>query len=463
MRIPTTGIVIVSGVPGSGKTYYAVQEMVRLCLRYKRPTYTNVPIRISRFRAFLYLRSGDRKIANLIRPLTKDHFLRFMKRLSAVDAAAEAFREEMGGDREVTGKVAEFLDREARQKAMAHVVELQGSAKVTGQGADWIPAGSALVLDELHKWFPNERIGGKGGEPQAVLNYTSMHRHMLHRVYVLSQRAMNVSLSWRAMAVEYCQVSNWARKLTLGPIRFPWPIMSYLFWDSVDCPNGEPQPGARPNWRELQFPALLGRHVFRLYQSFSHAGTVEELMNEAQRTQRAMMGETEPEPEGETMQTRSTTKDRFFARMGKWSAICLACFATFGLGRCSVPRADEASADAPQAVASTDGVEHKASRPRPPELGQLRGVARGQVMIDGDTIKLGETYHGATLLAVHARNGMSVWDLGGGILAEWNIGARPRVLGRLSGVPSTGADAKGSDPDNEPAEPAGPGDSGSER
>jgi len=458
-----TGIYGIIGAPGAGKSFKAVREIANRACKTPRPIYTNIPIVPKKLRAYIYCKlpkkvrghAARRARANLVKPITQRHFTAFCLRLAKVDNTAEQIMDEWGLDAEGDGEMADFYQTKARNEAMARVAAEDGPPVIQGSEADWIPPGSILFLDELHKWFPSRNYKDEAAE---ILAFTSMHRHCQLMVFVLSQRWMNISLSFRSMATEVWYCMNWAKAPIMGFIRLSnWiNVFRYVHYNGEDIEErtGAPRIGAKPVWSEMIWPELSGAPEFACYKSYSHAGTLEEQQAEIERVTMAMMGMSEDaiKKAEQQKETDMAKKQHLGKRINKGVTVAGFAGLAFMIGRCSAPpteviverEATETAEDAEQFAEGEDvavelvtqqgptpAQEQQAETttpPQPPTWADKRasGISRQGVMIEGRAYELGEAFGGDLLLvAVDAEIGSSIWISPDGGVYHWRVGRVP--------------------------------------
>lgn len=435
-RVPKTGIYLVCGTPGSGKTYRAVQLIIETIVKDRRPVWTNIPVELSAIRAFIFLKMKGtveerRARARYIRPLTQGHFKRFCDRLAKIDEVAESI---MDGELDTHGldEEADFVQREAREMAMVRVAEELGPSQVTGANSDWLPAGAVLVLDELHKWFPSRNYKNEAPEISA---YTTMHRHFLHQVFVLTQRAMNVSLSFRAMAVEVLYCVDWSSIPVAGIFRFPLKVFRYSTFNAIDVKDGEPTPFAKPVWSKLEVPAFSNWVYYRLYRSYSHAGDLRGLAGELDKVRSTVEGTT---VRSDNMLTKRKTESKFWNWVIKQGILAFCIFGVFHLGRCSFKGSDD-ELDADVLVEESPEVEDAVVEEWP----VLSGISDQGVFFNGLFFRIGSVYRGFRLEGCDVGSGRSVWAGPAPLVAFWAVGGVPDVRVLQGVVGSGGAGSPG--------------------
>ena len=73
----STGIELVTGIPGSGKSFHMVERLVDWVLKEQRPVYTNLPLCWRVLRKYLKIKGGEH-CAGLIHELTEERFNTFI-------------------------------------------------------------------------------------------------------------------------------------------------------------------------------------------------------------------------------------------------------------------------------------------------------------------------------------------------------------------------------------------------
>lgn len=468
-KVPETGIYLVHGQPGSGKSYGAVKQIIDEVVKSRRIVYTNLPLRFKTMRAYLSLRAradlrldrhDARRLGLFVRPLTEAHFLAFCRRLRAIDRKAGEILRETGGNS--FSELPEFAERKAREAARQwvsdNVVEelddqkkpytVGGPEILTGRGANWIPPMAALYIDELHKWFPNATVSKEPGE---VLAYTSMHRHMMHKVVCLTQDVANVSVSFRRMAVEFCTVRNLKQTQFLWGTKWPVLVMTSTRYYAGDVRTGELRRGAKALGHGMEIPYFDGGVIFRLYDSHSHVVSLEA----ARESVRALHREISAAGGGGfKMRMPRTAWDRvadawlgFWARLilwplrrWKWAIVLfIGLYVAYAAGGGGVekPKVGKASASR-----SGHGSAVVAATSRP-ALGSvvLSGITNKGVVVDGQYVKVGGSWSGYRLAGCNVEEACTLWvDSPGGVL--WWLGGRLCRVGK-DGKPILGSGGQG--------------------
>lgn len=247
---PETGLEIVEGLAGSGKSYEVVNRIIKVVLNSKRPIFTNLPLRFRTIRKYLALRGRDPMLARYVLPLSPDHLDRFLNRNNDLANKIEKGK--------VEGWSAKVVEAEFLRQNGPHIY--------VGHHANWFPPFSVFCIDEVHRWF-DQRF--QKGENPNLQNWLTMHRHHLHWIWCLTQNRMQVSLPWRRNAHVYIKCVD-MRRIPLFGLRIPFPIFHYEEWpaDTEDAAN----PNAKPSKSWNTYPLLDDGLIWRLYDSFTHMG-----------------------------------------------------------------------------------------------------------------------------------------------------------------------------------------------
>lgn len=306
-----TGISLITGVPGSGKSFLCVEKMLDTVRNSRRPIYTNLPLRWRVLKLWLKQKEGD-DIAGLVRPITESTFNRFITR----------FR-----DRQ------RYLDERrhlGRRSALNSWYEMAGPDVIDGLELNWIPAGSVIMIDEAHHWYPNPALSNvRKKEPEELMSYLTMHRHLMHRIYFVTQADRQVSSTVKSLLNDQIQVTRIDADIPLLGIefsRFGFVAFSIKEWDGVADPDNEP-----PLRTSTIFPSIpCNNYVFRLYSSFTHMGSLRDLKRELANVQDCSINLLEiKDEEPETM----SFKKRMFIF---FSILFFGCFSGMILDSCSL-------------------------------------------------------------------------------------------------------------------------------
>lgn len=204
-----TGIHFIEGIPGSGKSWAAMELLLKQIVEHRRPVYTNLPVREANLRRWLRRKTPRKSenYANLYRNLSQRHMRAFMERASRVAKAEEEWREMAAaiGIKNPSGQdfTKWYDDHHPEDKAI-----------IEGLDANWLPVGAVLIIDEARKWFP---MSGAKRDPH-VEDYASMHRHHHHLVYLIAQDCMQVALSFREKSATIMRVDNASSEKLIGPL-----------------------------------------------------------------------------------------------------------------------------------------------------------------------------------------------------------------------------------------------------
>lgn len=267
----TTGIWFWDGLPGSGKSFGAVDLIINTILEQRRPVYTNLPLKFRVISTYLAIRGMDRRLASYILPLTQDHFFRFLTR----NEERQEFVERMKQDGVAEAHAGRMYDVTA------------GSGIIRGSEADWLPAGAVVVIDEAHLWFDQKR---QRDEVSGLLRYVTMHRHHMHWVHVLSQDKMQVSLTWRRNCELVVHCTDKRKLPFMFGLALPIAAFAYEYWPK-EYADSQNTGGMRPVKTEVRIPAISGGLIWRFYSSFVHMGSQRRLMRELDKTRQLIEGD----------------------------------------------------------------------------------------------------------------------------------------------------------------------------
>lgn len=404
-RIPACGEVeVIYGLPGAGKSYLAVRKIVDVALSERRPVYTNLPIKWPVMRAYLRLRGG-RAYANLIRPLSEDHLRAFIKR----QTERMVFRDELRLRLRSEGKPW----RESVADALW--LEEAGPDVVEGEGANWIPALSYIVIDEVHHWFPQQEQAANG---KFLQGYLTMLRHHLHQVVVISQNPMQVDLAFRRLCLYYTEVKQMGDEKFLFFIRWKHVGVKAIGFEKLHKDAAEDvrvRATIPPVESGIISPrGRANRVFFRLYDSFTHIGGRARLLRTL-KEQRLASGLTE---DGRPVEVEEV--EEMASKVYVWRPALLAAVVAFGAG---VVLGTVRKEPEPEVVELVEEVE-----PVPVPSGRLSGFIEGGVVVDSSIVKLEGVHNGYTLLFADKVRGRSLWSRDGRVF-RWDAGGEAVDIG----------------------------------
>ncbi len=406
-RLPKTGIEIVEGLPGSGKTYHAVKTLCENVLWERRPVYTNLPLRLRVVRRYLRIKGDDPILARYVQPLTEDHLKRFFERNAAMAKFRMAHKSHWGEPR----IRAEFCKEHG-----PHVIDYDGDGE-----PNWFPPGAMIVIDEAHLWFDYRQ---QQREAPEILLYTSMHRHHMHRIILITQDKQQVSISWRRNAVEVLHAADKRRIPFLFGLRVPLMGFSYEVYPAEmgDMKDARVKPVRE--W--VTWPRWGGMWVFRLYDSHTHMGSrrhlhkgLDDVRASIEGGERSREEETETQTEASDMGKRTAIKF--------WPAllvvVLLACIVT----GCLWGGGDD-EPDVPSEPVKGTTRDKPTGRPdyTPPGFPDFGPgvIGDGYVVIDGQVYEHGSNVRGFTLERTDNAKGLSFWRGGDGKLFALPAGMR---------------------------------------
>lgn len=405
------GVEIIEGLPGSGKSFFGV-ELALQHVQAGRPVYTNLPLRMKVFRQYLRNRGGPR-LANLIRPLTKEHFERFCERCKRRQDVTDSIRHrrlcgEQIGNRAVVRLVDEAIGEPVYADEYAN-----GEVSVA---ANDIPAGAVIIIDEVQHWFP---MRNQMAESPFLLSYLSMHRHYWHRLYFLTQDRSRISITIRLYAQKFWHVRN------LADDRVAWALTWGTFGlqgfrYACYTPDQEElisRGTAKPCLHYARFP-WMKQHSwkFRLYRSYTHAGSAASLRKSLEVARRAAgLDEHGIDKENEeTLHAIESTTERkvpmykILARTGILATLLgFAALAGFGVGYV-VPAPAEQSVSVADGLA--DAVPAAAAGFEPGRISSM-GCSSIRVVLGAevDTVRRGGEWANAALSHIDCRRRVVVW------------------------------------------------------
>lgn len=428
--IPETGIYIVEGIPGSGKSFWLVREVARIVCEERRPVYTNLPLVWPVFRAYLVRRGRDARCANLVQELREDHFRRFCARQAErARFLAEQVKLRKAGVRGLRGD-----ELEAAWFAQAGpdvcVQALDRSGEPSGPEANWIPGGAVVVIDEVQEWFPQQR---QKDDDLLLQGYTTKHRHHQHLVMVASQDRMQVAIAFRRNCSKFVIVRNKGEDKLAWGVRFRHLGLRAIGASAYtgDQVNARSLDDVSPIFNTV-FVTTLPWHqvIFKLYRSFTHRGSVSKIRRELERSRADAglldrVGRVEDE-EGSKVRKVTYQVGRWVLRtLGRWTlraavlgVVGYVAFAV-GSGRAVGKGEEEVVADVKE----------------PGTWGQLSGLGDGWVRVGSRRFRVRESLdNGAVLLGVSRSDRVCVLGLGEWVYV-WRVGEpAPRRLGAADEV-----------------------------
>ncbi|MFG0250263.1 MAG: zonular occludens toxin domain-containing protein [Phycisphaeraceae bacterium JB051] len=424
-----SGIYGVIGKPGSGKSYHCAKEILFHAMYDRRPVYTNIPIRLKKMRAYIVLKThGPKKVrralSKLIRPtLTKQHFGRFCERLSWISDRIEELKDEFEGYGDLEEDVEEELEEAFWKQALIESDDVFGEPEYAGYKANWFPPGSVLFLDEVHKWFPAKNYRD---EPKYVLDMTSMHRHLQLKIFVVTQRWMNASLSFRSMATELIRCMNFARVPLLGPLRLHMFGLNLFrvgkcLPEDYDERNDELKIGKRDITYDYELPGFNGGIYFKLYKSHVHGGSLADQAKELREIRARLVGsDLIDEMEDKKAVTTKTSK--------KWQWFKYA--VVFYLGAMLAwffitPEKEIVEVEVPGKQTTQTVTTTKRNEPRQQpfyEQVRLSGVIDTGAYLGHQLVKTGTNIQGYRLAKVDVENGKTYWQNRESDVVEWTVG-----------------------------------------
>ena len=281
------GLEIIEGLMGAGKSYYAVRRICDLIEETRRPVYTNLPLKWPVIRAYLRKRGGE-ELANLIRPLSKGHWFRFLRRQHMHAQFREKISKQLPRDiddrilvaiNEASGKPIEKIREQPKlydSQLWAAFDNIYGKGREEGNEADAIPVGAVIVIDEVQHWHPMIKQTGDQDKREQLQAYLTMCRHHLHWVWVITQDRTRIDILFRNLAASVWRV--WNR----GEDRLAWGIrfkhlglvgMGYQRYtkDQLEGRNPEDVKASESFTILTQLPR--NKVYFRLYSSFTNIGS----------------------------------------------------------------------------------------------------------------------------------------------------------------------------------------------
>jgi len=353
-----TGVELVTGIPGSGKSFFMVERLLSWILVEKRPVYTNLPLIERTLKKYLEIKGG-KECAGLIYNLTEERFNKFI----------EAF-----GLRQ---KVIEnsILEGTSRSEAIR-----KWEDDNEGYLDWWIPAGSVIAIDEAHHWYPNPALKSViKREPEFLMTFLTMHRHGQYLLVIATQAERQLSNTIKSLCSTRYVVKRWDREPLIAGISLEFigfPILRYEKYQGEDDPER-----TKPLQIFTRFPKLfMYQYIFRLYESFTHSGGRNEANIEVlKKREEAGIKEVEKVPKNNYI--KRVTKTIF-----KWS---FRLFILIGISvmfyKCGTHRSDIVT-------------------PKNVELFTVSGISGNTVYLkSGHELKVGAMYKTVTLVLIDPR------------------------------------------------------------
>ncbi len=394
-----TGIVFIEGLPGAGKSFAAVEELVRQIVKNKRQVFTNLPMSDAVLRKYLRRTAGRDAFANLYVPLTETHWRRFLERAERVSNMQEQWSAELddlGVKRRSSADFLKWYDEKTGDKAITR-----------GKDANWIPTGAVVILDEAHKWCPQSGAH----KDSTLLGYTSMHRHFYHLIYCVTQHPMNVAIEFRRMAKTYIRVDNAGSLPILGPITLnrlglATNLARYCYYSpetyKLAADSGGVQ-GSPDRTRIVWF--TLKRHIWKLYNSNVHAGMSRA---EQRRLHERVLDEAGVElPKADKPRKKHrkrTTMVRRFAGLFRLACYGLVLFVTLILGVTIGRHTGESTSETPEQAGTPTEILTDATTTIP----TLEYLSDQWARLDGERVDVGTTHRAHVLLSVSRDDGYAV-------------------------------------------------------
>ncbi|MFG0249794.1 MAG: zonular occludens toxin domain-containing protein [Phycisphaeraceae bacterium JB051] len=426
-----SGILGVIGKPGSGKSYWCAKQILSHAALDRRPVYTNIPIKLKRMRAYIVMRTEGpkplrRSLSRLIRPtLTKQHFGRFCERLSWISDRIEVLKDEWEGYGDLDEDVEEELEDGFWKQAVIESEDEYGPPIYQGMKANWFPPGSVLFLDEVHKWFPAKNYRD---EPKYVVDMTSMHRHLQLKIFVVTQRWMNASLSFRSMATELIRCTNFARVPLLGPLRLHMLGLNLFrvgqcLPEDYDERNDELKIGKKDYTYNFEFPTFNGGVYFQLYKSHVHGGSLEDQAQELREVRSRLVGSNliDQLEDKQSVKTKSISKWQWF----KYAfVLLLGMFIAMTFMR---PEKEMVEVPAPASKQQhNNNRQNTNTQPKQApvyERYELAGVVKDGAYIGTQLVRIGQSVEGYKLAKVDVEHGQTQWTGTNGDSVRWPVGS----------------------------------------
>ena len=345
--------------------------------------------------------------------------MRFMARFEASRAFKEKLRSE-----------SPALSHKQLREAW---VGSAGPDVTRGPEANWIPAVSLVVVDETQHWLPNPALKQVIKiEPPTLMSYLTMHRHLMHWVWFTTQRERQISTTIKSLVNRVWQVRQRGYDKLAWGIQFRHIGISALGYRAFRPEdNIEQDP---PHEEFTTFPWLPWNQVyFRLYDSFTHAGSRRELKAglRAARLEAGLDESGRLESEVDMATKKRGCIGRLFVGAFKLGMQGVMLLVVLSIGMAwgehrnkAAEAADEKGRKAvvaSQPVVMADGVRVVGMSPKAVRLS------------DGSAVNIGGRFHEFMLSAIESGKGVSVWS-GRGDVWVWKVGGARERLGSIPDV-----------------------------
>jgi len=177
--MPSTAII---GLPGGGKSYYAVERLLHFLETDSRQVVTNIPLVPEKVEEFILSRNGDFSVLDRLTLIDPLDFTR-----------AKSFYLHRGA-----GKVLDRFPESFDEFSQGGVVDLEAIEQSFGGGV-------VYFLDEVHQFLNARNWSSVGGD---ILRYLSLHRHLGDDIFWITQAPGNVDKQWRSLTQSYFTCRN---------------------------------------------------------------------------------------------------------------------------------------------------------------------------------------------------------------------------------------------------------------
>ena len=427
--VPGGEVRVIVGTMGGGKSLYCCGRVLKIITEERRPVFTNLPFKFRVLRRWLTRAHGP-EFANLIHPLTRRHFVAFIRRQEQKAQLRAAMR--LDADR--NGGV--FREREF----VARWGEQFGEDVVSGDDANWIHPASYLILDEVHHWFPMQDQSKpidpddkkSPAQSKFLQSYLTMCRHHGQNIWAVTQDDMQLDIAFRRLALTFTLCRDRSDDPVLWGLRYGHLGLKSLAavtvsrgdWENKDNVDAR----VRPLSDETVFPGLPhNRWLFRLYESQTHVSSPRQMRRQLAAT-RAACGITQADDRIRRSQLEAR-KNRGAARVGFVAKVAVLASCSTLVGACAFVAGRSSSPPAPQVEQSQEERELPETL-KVAEGKSLNGFGTDSVMIGADLVKQGGVWRGLRVEVVDRRD-RSVLLNGDGVLWLWRVGSDPEPMGFL--------------------------------